>query len=301
MRMKKIFIVFALFLATFSSVSAQDTFFQYPTPPESIEGFYPRCNYMVEHFWDRCDMKRAFSSRPKMKSAFEDYMQLVTQAQIDTAMTSVNNLILKVRKADQKNILTLGEIAREVLYSDSALIYSEQLYLPFAKAVAENGKISSANRAPFEYEAGILSTSQVGMTLPDIPFTRPDGSQGHLYEAGNKRIVLMFYDPDCDDCRMLSVMQSTDVNLRKLHEKGYLQMVMIYPGEPSQLWKDKAADMPQEWIIGANPDVDRMFNLENLPVFYYLSPKYKILTKNIDQTRLFDMYRMLNANVPDAK
>lgn len=299
--MKKLILALSIILTISLNVKAQDTFFQYPTPPESIEGFYPRCNYMVEHFWDRCDMKRAFSSRMKMKSAFEDYMQLVTQAQIDTAMTSINNMIQRVRKADAKNLLTLGNIAREVLYSDSALIFSEQLYLPYAKAVAECGKISSAERAPFEYETGILSTSQVGMTLPDIPFTRPDGSKGSLYETSGKRVILMFFDPECNDCRMLTVMQSTDVNLRQLHEKGFLQLVLLYPGDPTDEWKEKAASLPTEWIVGANPDLDSMFNLEVMPNFYYLSPKHKILTKNLDTSRLFEMYRMLNQNVPAAE
>ena len=299
--MKKLILVLTLLLAIYNNVSAQDTFFQYPTPPQSIEGFYPRCNYMVEHFWDRCDMKRAFSSRAKMKSAFEDYMQLVGQAQADTAMASVDNLILRVRKADAKNLLTLGTIAREVLYSDSAVMFSEQLYYPFAKAVAECGKISSADRASFAYESGILGTSQVGMTLPDITFTRPDGTKGSLSDAGRKRVVLMFFDPDCDDCRMISVMQSTDTNLKQLHEKGFLQLVMLYPGEPNEEFKRKAATFPEEWIVGANPDLDTMFNFPMMPTVYYLSPKYKILAKNLDTSRLFEMYRMLNTNVPAAE
>lgn len=299
--MKKLILAFAVIVSLYINVSAQDTFFQYPTPPANIEGFYARCNYMVEHFWDRCNMKSAFSSRVKMKSAFEDYIQLVTQAQSDTAMTSIDNLILSVKKSNPKNLLTLGTIAREVLYSDSASVFSEQLYLPFAKAVAETGKIPSADRAPFEYEKGILSTSQVGMTLPDIPFTRPDGTKGSLSDAGRKRVVLMFFDPDCDDCRMLSVMQSADLNLRQLHEKGFLQMVMLYPGEPNDDFKKKAATFPDEWIVGANPDLDTMFSLEVMPTVYYLSPKYKILAKNLDTSRLFEMYKMLNLNVPAAE
>ncbi|MDE6266423.1 MAG: DUF5106 domain-containing protein [Muribaculaceae bacterium] len=299
--MKKLFLALTLVFAFFSNVAAQDTFFQYPVPPESIEGFYPRCNYMVEHFWDRCDMKRAFSSHAKMKSAFEDYIQLVGQAQADTAMASVDNLIARVKKADSKNLLTLGNIAREVLYSDSAMMFSEQLYLPFAKAVAENNKIPAADRASFQYETGILSTSQVGMTLPDIPFTRPDGTKGSLSDAGRKRVLLMFFDPECDDCRVLTVLQSADVNLKQLHDKGYLQMVMLYPGEPDESWKNKAASMPKEWIVGANPDLDTMFNLDALPTAYYLSPKYKIIAKNLDMARLFEMYRMLNNNVPAAE
>ncbi|MDE7153999.1 MAG: DUF5106 domain-containing protein [Muribaculaceae bacterium] len=295
--MKKLIFAIALLLSFFNCVSAQDSFFQYPTPPESIEGFYPRVNYMVEHFWDRCDMKGAFSSRPRLKSAFEDYMQLVTQAQSDTAMTSIDNLIKRVRKADAKNILTLGSIAREVLYSDSAYIFSEQLYLPFAQAVAQTNKISSADRAPFEYEVGILSTSQVGMTLPDITFTRPDGTKGALSDAGRKRLLLMFSDPECDECRMLAVMQSADTNLRQLHEKGFLQLVVLYPGDPTDDWKRRVADYPAEWIVGANPDLDTMFALDVMPNVYYLSPKRKILAKNLDTSRLFEMYRMLNLNV----
>lgn len=294
--MKKLIIAIILLLSFVNCLRAQDTFFQYPTPPESIEGFYPRVNYMVEHFWDRCDMKGAFSSRARMKSAFEDYIQLVAQAQSDTAMTSIDNLIKSVRKADAKNLLTLGMIAREVLYSDSAEVFSEQLYYPFAKAVAQTGKISAADRAPFEYEAGILGTSQVGMILPDISFTRPDGTRGSLSDAGHKRVLLMFSDPECDECRMLAVMQSTDTNLRQLHEKNFLQLVVLYPGDPTDDWKRRVANYPEEWIVGANPDLDTMFALDVMPRVYFLSPERKILSNGLDTSRLFEMYRMLNLN-----
>ena len=175
-----------LFLFICVTALSQDTFFQYPTPPESIEGFYPRCNYIVEHFWDRCDLKSAFSSRAKMKSAFKDYTSFAVYANKDTLNMSIDNLIKQVAK-QPKNLLTLGYIAEECLYSDSAEIYSEELYYPFAKAVALSKKISNAEKARFVRQEKILANSQVGMTCPNFYFTMVDATKAN-FENQKKEI-----------------------------------------------------------------------------------------------------------------
>ena len=275
---------------------AQDTFFQYPTPPESIEGFYPRCNYIVEHFWDRCDMKTAFSSKVKFKRAFKDYVSFTVYAGKDTVFTSIDNLIKKVEK-QPKDLLFLGQIAEECLYSDSADIYSEELYYPFVKSVANCKKISSEDKARFTHQEKILAHTQVGMTAPDFEFTMPDDTKSTFGSHKGVRTILMFSDPDCDDCRMLFVRLSADFNLKKLLEKEQLRLAIITPGEATDEWKMAVKDFPAAWIVGASEEAEEYFNLENMPATYYLDANQKILSKTVDSNRLIDMFRTLNATL----
>lgn len=294
--MKRIYI-FIFAIISIIGLSAQNTYFLYPTPPGNIDNFYQRCNYMTEHFWDNCNMKSAFSSHSKLKEAFKDYVSIASHAGADTTMASIDALIKSVEKMP-KNLLVLAKIAESCLYSDSAEVYSEQMFQPFAQAVADCKKIPNDERSYFTHLAKILSSSQVGTVLPEIKFRRPDGSKGVLGEASDgRRLILFINDPDDSDSHRTLVRLSADYNLRKLHEKNYLQFVCLYPGEPDEKWRNSVKDLPESWIIGASPDVADMFNLKKLPVTVYLTPEHKILTKDIAYERLIEMLRMLNINV----
>lgn len=301
--MKKIFSIILLLAAVFPMCVAQEkpkTLFLYPTAPEYLTDFRQKCNYSTWHFWDNANLKSAFSSRLKMKEALQDFISLAVHASPDTTYATIDKLIENVRKTPA-NMLTLGELAEEVLFSDSAEIYSEELYLPFAKGVAETKKIPSANRLRFERQARILGHTQVGMIAPDFTFTKPDGSKGKLSDGLTKRTILIFHYPDCDDCRMTLVRLSADYNLRELIEKGYLNVFTIYPAEPDKEWKDAVSSYPETWIKGASADVDEMYDISETPTILYLDPNGKILSKTIDKSRLINMIRMLNMNVANPK
>ena len=148
-----------------SALLADDKFFEYPQAPESLTTLSQRANFVVEHFWDRCNLKSAFSSRDKMAKAFRDYVTYMQFATKDTTITSINKLIKEVQKKP-KNMLTLAQIAEETLYGDSALFWSDELYLQFTNAVIKTKKISKADKARYEHHTKILTNSLTNSTLP---------------------------------------------------------------------------------------------------------------------------------------
>ena len=79
-------VLFLIFSITASLVHGKDavTYFAYPHPPESLPVGTPRANYYVEHFWDHCPWKSAFSSNRKMADAFMDYAEMLPLANRDT-------------------------------------------------------------------------------------------------------------------------------------------------------------------------------------------------------------------------
>lgn len=303
--MNRIITFILLTVAMAFSVKGQSNtpqnYFLYPTPPESLESFYDKCNYMTEHFWDNCNLKSAFSSHERLRGAFADYISVAAHAQVDTVMTSINNLIKGVEKENPRNLLVLGNIARAVLQSDTCDIYSEQLYYPFAKAVADCKKIPEADRKPFIREARILGATQEGMIAPDFEFVRLDGSKGKLSDLAGKRVILFFEDPEKDSTHMLQVRLSADYNLKQLIEKEYLTILNIYPGTPDAEWIAKASELPSTWTVGSSKTVADQFDLSRPPVIVYLTDSHKILSKNLDKDRLIDMLQVLNRSIRQPK
>ena len=286
-------IAIAILVPTFRSL-ADSPLFPYPEAPETLGTMEEKCSYVIEHFWDRCNINQAFSSRTKMQQAFNDYIQIVPYANAETVHKSVDALIAKVAK-NPKNLMVLAEMAEGLMYSDTARIICDEVYYPFAKAVADNKKIKDADKARFISQAKILGGSQVGMVAPDFTYVAPDGTKHNFSELPAGYVILFFNDPDCSDCMMARVRLSADYNIKQFIDRGQLHILSIYPGDPAdEEWKEVVSRLPDNWILGACADIDQLYDMRNPPVIYYINRKHKILSKSMTVDQLLNAFREIN-------
>lgn len=276
-----------------SALLADDKFFEYPQAPESLTTLSERANFVVEHFWDRCNLKSAFSSRDKMAKAFRDYVTYMQFATKDTTITSINKLIKEVQKKP-KNMLTLAQIAEETLYGDSALFWSDELYLQFTNAVIKTKKISKADKARYEHHTKILTNSLTNSTLPNFEYETPNGEKQQFDSIKAPAIILFFNDIDCTDCQLAKVRLATDINLNKLIDLGVIKIVSIYPGEANEEWKMEASNYPKNWIVGACNDIYDMFDMRVIPTIYQLDDNHKIIAKNLNVDGILSVVSSIN-------
>lgn len=293
MRNKKLIVSALLTLASCFAASAKETYFPYPTPPESLVTLSDRTNYLVEHFWDRSNLKGVFSSRAKLTEAFSDYVSFMPYASADTVHASITRLIDAV-KSNKKNLLTLGEIAEGALYSDTAEVLSDELYLPFASAVADSKGIPAASRARFAHQARVLANSKVGAIAPALSYVTPKGEKGNLGQVESPYTLLFFNDPDCEDCALVRVRLAADYNTRQLIDRGLLKIVSIYPDEASDEWRESVTNYPETWVVGASSEADNLFDMRHAPVMYFLDKDHKIIAKNMLIDNVIKAFAMIN-------
>lgn len=281
--MKKFITNTLLFISAILSLNAEEnnTLFPYPNIPEILTNLDDRSNYLISHFWDRCNLKSAFYSKDRFKQAFNDYIAIAPYAHRDTINLSIERLI-KIVKKNPEHMLILGEIAQETLYGDSAQFWSDELYLPFAKAVVETKKIPKVQKARFEYHVQVLEQSQVGMPAYNFKFTNEQGNKQELTDLNATYILLFINEIDCDDCIMARARLSTNIKIQQLITEGKLLIVSINPTEADDEWKAAIAKYPTTWIKGATADIDSHFDMRMTPSIYLLDKSYTILAKNID-------------------
>lgn len=302
--MKTIYKIILTLASTFAlNATAQTSngqLFEYPQIPESLQTLTERSNYFIENFWKRANMKSAFSNIGKLNEAFLMYTNLMPHAEAEVVHRSIDNLIKEVSKNPQ-NLVTLAEIAEGALYADTARVICDECYLPFAQAVASNSKINKAIRSRYEYQARALEHSQVGMVLDNLGWITPDGTKGNIAQLPPKAYVLIFVnDPDCDECRLARTRLQADYNLNMLIDKGLLNVVSLYPGDPTEEWKSGVSDYNKRWIVGATPDIDEILDLRQTPTFYYLNGKHEILSKTLNVDGLLDAFALVRKKmIPD--
>ena len=270
-----------------------DTYFQYPLIPDSINIFQSRCDYLARHFWDFCDMKKAFSAKSRMAEEFKVYISILKNATPDSAIASVVrfNKQLEKQPADQ---LFMAECAENLLYGDTAEVWIDELYLPFAHAIASNKRIDKASKARFAHQEKILKNSLVRFPAPSIPYTTREGASGNLDNDSAQVVVVFFNDPDCEDCNMARIRLDADISMTELIQEGKAKVVSISPTDPTPEWKEAVSSYPSTWVVAASPDADMNIDLRaGTPEFYILDRKHNIHFKHLGINQVLDVARQL--------
>lgn len=291
MKIRRILLLFSILAGIFGAKA--DGLFQYPIVPDSITTLTGRCDYQARHFWDFCDLKKAFSSRARVADEFRGYLEILQLATPDSATAAIETFARRLDKQPD-DLLYLAEIAEAELYSDTAKVWADELYIPFARAVVNNKRIQKAYKARFRQQAEVLANSLPGHKIPSIPYTRPDGTQGDVAKDSAQVVLLYVNDPDCSSCRMARVRLSADVNTRELINEGVLKIVAVTPADPDDKWRSEVESYPAEWSVGTSPDIDMTLDLRGeMPVFYILDRNGKIRFKHLDINQVLDIMRQL--------
>lgn len=292
MKVKQLIFCLLLFIGVSSGAKA-DTYFQYPIVPDSIKHFQRRCDYMARHFWDFCELKKAFSAKQKMANEFKVYISILRNATPDSAIASVNRFNKKLEKqaADQ---LFMAECAENLLYGDTAEVWIDELYLPFAEAVAANKRIDKASKAHFAHQANILRNSLTGKRIGSLPYTTREGEKRNLDNDSAQVLVVFFNDPDCDDCNLARIRLDADISMTELINEGKAKIVAISLTEPTEEWKQAVSSYPSTWTVGANPDADLNIDLRNgTPDFYIVDKNHNVRFKHLNIDQVLDVARQL--------
>ncbi len=298
--MKRTFFVILLTILTYAGFTAKsqtqtaDTYFPYPVVPQDKVTLSERCNYLVYHFWERCNLKQSFSSLEKLKGAMNDWIGFMPYATSDTVHLAIDNLLAEVSKVAPKKLVTIAGMAESLTYSDSSEIYSEELFLPFCKAVSDSKKTDKEARAHYAKQAKIIESSGLGRTVPAFEFVKSDGGNDSFGNVIASRIVLILGNPEDFETILAKARLSADYNLSKLIEQGLVKVVFLYPGQMTDAAKTQLEAYPENWVLGALPTYDTMFQIKNKPEIYYLDARHKILGKNVDVDNLLLGLRQIN-------
>ncbi len=288
-------------LAAQVQTNVSRTMFQYPVVPDTISTFGARADYYVAHFWDMADMERVFSApKPALAGTFGDYISLMPHASSNVAEASINRLLDAVSK-NPKYVVALGRVAEAALYSDSASFWSDELYLPFAKAIADNKKIDKAERERARQRVKLLEGSRIGAPAPELTIELRDGSRRNIVAEPDSALVftvLFFNDPECIECSSARMRMHVDYLVSRMIDKGLVKIVSVYPGDADDDWRRGVVRYPDTWTVGASPDADLVYDLRSTPAFYVLNREGFIVDKNITvEDVIAILYKLRNLKV----
>ncbi len=301
--MKKLIFSILLMMATALPCVAvvQEQLFVYPSPPDTMQQFQRRCDYIISRFWDRTHFDQALLYPKEFNKAFGDWIDIMPHASADTVHSTINRLLERFAKKGGDKTLALAQLAEAWVYSDTSQLYSEEIMQPFAVAAAKHKKIDKKERQHFAAIAKVLESSMVGATLPDLEFVRADGTSGRLSDVCQGSVLLFFCEPGDVNSSLDRIRFDTDPATRELIADGELTIITIYPHKADSKWLDNIANYPLNWHNVAIEDAADYFGKTIAPQYFFLNNERKVLAKNMTQSYLLGAFKLTNDSRKNRK
>lgn len=149
------------------------------------------------------------------------------------------------------------------------------------------------------YRMEMESRNAVGALASDFRFLDLDGRErtlhGWLSETGDatgfptdeQRVLLLFYDNDCSECRELERSLGRSAALARETESGRWRVLAVEAfGADAEAWRVGALTFPQSWTVGLSPDGEveeqDIYWLPAAPVAYVLDGEGRVVSRHDD-------------------
>lgn len=271
-----------------SPLSAQEEVapFELPSIPAVYRDPADRAKYLIEHYWDRFDVSGATVGRmtDQTEQAFANYVDLSRHVDAGVASAAFVGLL---RSAEGNKVFFsyLDGLFEKYLYDAYSPLRNEALYESVLEYLVSSPVLDEIARIRPERLLALVRRNRVGQVALDFAYLDRNGREGRLSGVEAKRLLLFFYDPDCEDCqRARESLKVSPVVGRQVTE-GKLRVLALYPYGDRSLWESYATNIPGEWINGLDEAGqvmgEELYDLKRMPTLYLLDEGKRVLLKDV--------------------
>ena len=144
--------------------------------------------------------------------------------------------------------------------------------------------------------------SQVGCSAPELRMEASDGSFVQLFQDGDKQNgfrILYFYDTDCSNCKIQSILLSNVLATESFPVEFYA----IYTGDDRESWMkyiSERFDIPQSsakifhlWDPEIDSDFQRKYGILQTPRMFLIAPDGVVTGRGLDAFALSQMLHQI--------
>ena len=274
------------------SMKAQGvTGFPYPQIPTMLVEPQQRANYLLMHYWDNVDFRdmTLVMNDDFMEQGFVDYLSVLPIVDNQTAEKSVEAM-MKRAEISKTAYKRLVNIAEKYLFEPNSPMVSDEMYIMFLNQVLKTTMLSNVEKARFDYQHKALMKNRVGSVATDFIYIDSKGETKSLHKFVADETLLIFYDPDCDNCTEIIEQLRYNKVLNAKIASGHLRVLAIYAEDNADLWKKELSKMPANWSVGRAVSKIRalgLYVLRAMPAIYLLDKDKKVIKKDALPKQLF--------------
>lgn len=265
--------------------------FYLPEVPVTLQSVDARLNFVVRHYWDKFDFTdTAYIHVPKItEQVLVDYLDLLVRVPSALADSCLANTMQQASE-EGKMLSFFAEMLRTYLFDYESPFRNEILYEPVSRFLTESPLVDDVTKIRAKHDLKLISLNKIGEMASDFICTLPSGEQKRMYSIHSPYTLLLFYDPNCQECVAIVDILKTSVALNHLQVNKQLKVLAFYPDEDIAAWTKYQCKIPAEWINSYDKDLtvlsDELYDLKIMPVIYLLDKDKTVLLKTPALTHL---------------
>lgn len=231
-------------------------------------------------------------------------MEVMAQAPADRIASDVQNMAQQCEVLSVEECITQTQEWVASIPSTDVLAYASQaqklLYPPYStlngriayrllleRLLQSGGDDVALLRYRYMYES--LCRNNEGEEATDFVYCDADGNEHTLHNHRGQQTLIIFNDPECEECAALRSHIANKRELLGMPIDEATTVLVIYPDEPSDTWREAVSHYPASWIVGCSEDVSDIYDLRTLPSTYLLDENHTILLRDV-HTYITTMY-----------
>lgn len=250
-----------------------------PEVPADLKEPGERAAFVSLHFWDALDFGRDSRSLDTafVEQNFANYLTVLAVTPEEDAQKAVARLLSEAGKSEGASGL-LRYVAEHYLDDPNSPMRSEELYIYFLWEWISASESEEGVRLRAEHRLGEAMKNRRGEIATDFRLVRRDGAESTLLkELGAGETLVMFYDPDCEQCKEIK----GELAVAPLPE-GVKVIAIDVTGDRKRFEATKR-DMPESWTVGFDlegVEDNERYIFRAMPTFYVLASDGRVLLKD---------------------
>lgn len=270
-----------------SAVEATQDTFPFPQIPAVLTRPEDRRRYLLAHYWDAFDFADTalLHKADVTEQGLVNYIDLVAshpdRQEADKAVDGFCRAWASLEEAGK----VLPPLLEKYLYEPMSPLRNDALYVHFLNGLLDYTPASDARRSRWTFLRELVNRNNPGQPATDFDYYLPDGTRRTLATTpvAGKRLLLVFYDPECISCHQIIGQMKADRALARAVQEGSLSVLAIYTEGNEQVWRETLADMPEGWTVGTDRESiknDALYDLRAMPSLYLLDKQKRVLLKD---------------------
>lgn len=293
----KISVVFLLCIATVSCrlpekknpavtvVPVQTKAYQPPAIPLMLTTSEQKTAFIVEHFWNNYNFKdtsQLAASNPP-EQAFANFITYAGQVSPEQAAGGIRILMAQAEMNKKNTLLFLG-LAEKYLYHPNSPMRNDQLYEVFLEIACASKVLDDTYKYRYKKQYELALKNKPGNKASDFIYTLKNGSSSSLLRTKSKFLILYFFNPECNECKVARGKMIQSAVISKLEKDGVLRILSVYPDQELSAWTRNYAELPVSWINGFDKgsvvQKKAVYDLKAIPTLYLLDENKTVLLRD---------------------
>lgn len=263
---------------------------QFPLPelPTTLTEPEARKAYLLTHYWDKFDFADTtlVNNRDVTEQGFVNFIALLLDGTTSEELTreSLKNWCTGFVGKDYARQVLI-QMADDYLFNPNSPYYNETLYGMYLETLLGVLPQTDAMRSSYQFRLELLRRNNVGDKATDFTYYLPDGTHRTLAATPvkNNRLLLVFYDPECESCHEVLQQMVSDKALAETVQAGKMSVLAIYTEGNDDAWRKSLPDMPKGWTVGTDREavkIGALYDLKAMPSLYLLDGQKRVVLKD---------------------